>query len=421
MRVDTNRLLAYAVIGLLAVGALRFTPPLPSRSPAERLAVAPSIPAEPEWQESVDTLSRGETLSQLLEKEGLSGPEAADLLRAADGVDERRVPAGMRISYERRAADSLPSRVTFHLAIDRLVRLQRTDRGWIGAEERLPWKTDTIVVSGSISSTLSGALDAAAASLLPARARSELTWTLADIFEYKVDMSRDLQEGDSVRVLFERSQGPNGAVRVGSVLAANLVLSRQRYDAYRYQSAGGSGEYFDGEGKSLRAAFLRAPLAFRRISSVFGLRKHPILGVWRAHKGTDYSASSGTPVRSVGDGVVIYAGWRGGYGRTVEVRHRNGFVSRYGHLRGLGPGVRVGARTTIGKTVGYVGMTGLATAPHLHFEVLVNGVQRNPSVALRQKGGEPIPSRERADFDRVRTQLVAALDNGGRPVLALGN
>jgi len=157
------------------------------------------------------------------------------------------------------------------------------------------------------------------------------------------------------------------------------------------------------------ASFLRAPLAFRRISSVFGVRKHPILGMWRAHKGTDYAANAGTPVRSIADGVVIFAGRKGGYGNAIDVRHPNGFVSRYGHLRGFARGIHAGAHVGIGQTIGYVGMTGLATGPHLHFEILVHGVQRNPSSVLSRTDGVPIPASERASFDSTKDVLLAAL------------
>src|SRR5687768_17836517 len=132
------------------------------------------------------------------------------------------------------------------------------------------------------------------------------------------------------------------------------------------------------------------------------MRRHPILGTMRRHQGIDYAASSGTPVRAIGDGVVLFAGRKGGYGNVLEIRHRNGFVSRYGHLRGFAKSVRRGSRVGIAQTIGFVGMTGLATAPHLHFEVLVGGVQRNPRVALAMKGGEPLPSSERASFAQAR-------------------
>jgi murein DD-endopeptidase MepM/ murein hydrolase activator NlpD len=159
-------------------------------------------------------------------------------------------------------------------------------------------------------------------------------------------------------------------------------------------------------------------LSFRRISSVFGRRRHPILGTWRAHKGMDYAASSGTPVRSVGNGVVVFAGRTTGYGNRVDVRHPNGFVSRYGHLRGFARGVKRGARVSIAQTIGYVGMTGLATGPHLHFEVLVGGVQRNPRDALSSKSGEPLPERERPTFDRARTAYLALIEGSPSRVTA---
>src|SRR4029079_8662226 len=178
-------------------------------------------------------------------------------------------------------------------------------------------------------------------------------------------------------------------------------------EAIRFDSHAASGQYFDGTGKSLRSAFLRAPVAFRRISSIFGGRRHPLVGIRRKHKGTDYAAAMGTPVRSVGDGVVIFAGRKGGYGNVIDIRHRNGFVSRYGHLRGFAKGIHGGTRVSIGSTIGYVGMTGLATGPHLHFEILVGGVQRDPRVALRMQGGMPIASSEKGLFDRMRSRTLA--------------
>jgi murein DD-endopeptidase MepM/ murein hydrolase activator NlpD len=198
-------------------------------------------------------------------------------------------------------------------------------------------------------------------------------------------------------------------VQLGNILAARFTLSGSTMDAVRYVKPDGAAEYYDQTGRSMRASFLRAPLAFRRISSVFGVRKHPILGMWRAHKGTDYAANAGTPVRSIADGVVIFAGRKGGYGNAIDVRHPNGFVSRYGHLRGFARGIHAGAHVGIGQTIGYVGMTGLATGPHLHFEILVHGVQRNPSSVLSRTDGVPIPASERASFDSTKDVLLAAL------------
>ena len=398
------RALTYAIVAVVGFTAVATTPRLPARA---RPAGASTVPGA---RERVDTLRHGEALARVLERGGVPRENAGAVIRAAP-IDERRIPGGMPVTFRSHAhPDSAPSEIVLHLAVDRFVRLRRGVGGWSGALERLPWTVDTIVVGGPIQTTLYDAVKDGAGGALPMRARVELAWTLADIFEYRVDMSRDLQRGDTFRALVERSRTAAGATRLGRVLAASFDLSGTRHAAVRFSSARVGGAYFDETGKSMRAAFLRAPLEFRRISSVFGFRRHPILGVWKQHRGTDYAAASGTPVRSVGDGVVVRTGWAGGYGRVLEIRHHGGIVTRYAHLRGFAPGIRPGARVTIAQTVAYVGTTGLSTAPHLHFEVLVGGVQQDPRVALGRRSGLPIPAGERDRFDAARTQLLAALD-----------
>ena len=410
------RAVTYGTVLALGGIAVAFTPPMPDKQPvADVLAAGPRPPV---WRTRHDTLARGETLGALLRRAGLTGQHAARILRSATSLDERRVPAGLALTVKTRETDSLPSELEFQLAIDRILTVRRSDSGWVSTEQNLPWITDTIAATGKITSTLYDAIDAADVDV-PSGSRAELAWALADIYEYRVDMSRDLQPNDAFRVLFERRRGPQGAVRVGAILAASFTLNGSELQAVRHQTAASTrAGYYDQDGKSMRAAFLRAPLEFRRISSVFGMRKHPILGIWRRHAGTDYAASQGTPVRSVGDGVVIFVGRKGGYGNAIEVRHPNGFVSRYGHLRGFAKTTRRGARVAIGQTIGYVGMTGLATAPHLHFEVLVGGVQRNPRAALAMKGGEPLPASERDAFRRERGELIALLDRDTSTKLA---
>ena len=411
MKVRVARTALYALVALAFAGAIRFTPQLPDRQrkPAELFF---SQAAKPRATVRFDTLGRGETLQLLLRRGGLSDAEAARALKGgtAAGLDAHHVPAGMPVTITTEAADSTPFEITLHLSVDRALRLRRSGSTWIGTEERLPWSTDTIVVSGKISSNLYDAMDASAQTALPPAARRQLTWALADVYEYRVDMSRDLQVGDEFKVAAERSLGPSGAVRVGKILAAAFTLSGMVTNAIRFTSASVSGDYFDQDGKSMRASFLRAPLEFRRISSVFGVREHPLLGGMRLHKGTDYAAASGTPVRAIGDGAVVRASWAGGYGNVLEVRHPNGFVSRYGHLRAFARGIHSGSRVAIGQTIAFVGTTGLSTGPHLHFEVLVNGLQRDPRAALKHAGGDPVPANERAAFSRIRDWLVASLD-----------
>jgi murein DD-endopeptidase MepM/ murein hydrolase activator NlpD len=273
---------------------------------------------------------------------------------------------------------------------------------------------DTLAIGGVIRSSLYNALNESGVGVLPPSARHQLAWSLADIFEYKVDMSRDLHEGDKFHLLVERLQKPNGAIIVNKILGARLALSNSHspLEAIHFDTPGSTtGQFYDASGMSLRAAFLRAPLTFRRISSVFGARKHPIFGEWRNHTGTDYAAAEGTPVRAIGDGVVIFAGRKGGYGNMIDVRHRNGMVSRYGHMRGFASGIHQGSRVAMGSTIGYVGMTGWATGPHLHFEIRINGVARDPKLALQSRGGEPLPADERSLFQKMRNQTLASLND----------
>ena len=277
---------------------------------------------------------------------------------------------------------------------------------------------DTVSIVGAIHSSLYNALNESGDGILPASARHKLAWSLADIFEYKVDMSRDLSQGDKFHILVERLQKPNGAIIVNKILGARLALSNSHnpLEAIHFDPPGGGAtQYYDASGMSLRAAFLRAPVAFRRISSIFGMRKHPLFGQWRNHTGTDYAAPMGTPVRAIGDGVVVFVGRSGGYGNMIDIRHRNGMVSRYGHMRNFAPGIRPGMRVAMGSTIGFVGMTGWATGPHLHFEIRVGGVAHDPKLALQSKGGEPIPASERALFQKMRNQTLASLSEAHVP------
>lgn len=410
MKPGIVRIALYALVALAFAGALRYTPKLPDpdRKPAEVLVAQAATPT---WKLRFDTLARGETLRSVLRRGGLDDHAAALALQAATSLDPRRIPAGMPVTIRSVASDSEPSEVTLQLSIDRLLHLRRDGTSWTGSEEQLPWTTDTIVVGGTIASNLYAAMDASAKDELSRAARQQLAWSLADVYEYRVDMSRDLQVGDEFKVVAERSKSPTGAMRIGNILAATFNLSGSEIDVVRFASSFVHGDYFDQNGKSMRAAFLRAPLEFRRISSIFGAREHPILGGIRQHKGTDYAAAAGTPVRAIGDGIVTRRGWGNGYGNLLEIRHPNGFVTRYGHLSRFSSGIHVGSHVTIGQTVAFVGSTGLATGPHLHFEVLVNGVQRDPRIALKSTGGAPIPASERAAFTQFRDHLLASLES----------
>jgi murein DD-endopeptidase MepM/ murein hydrolase activator NlpD len=409
------RLITYGVSGALAALAIAFMRPLPERRP---LADVAGLAAS--WQERIDSVANGETLGKVLERGGVSGADMHQALFVATStkaLNPNRVRRGMRISFGALPTDSTPRQVNFHVDVDRVLRLVRSDSGWQARVDSIPWTTDTLVVRGEIRESLYEGLYAAEADL-PRTSRDELAWSVANIFEFRVDMSRDVQQGDAFSVLVERRKLPNGISRMGEVLAATFTNGGTTIEAIRH-IADGKAKYYDQQGKSLAANFLLAPLEFRRISSNFGGRRHPVLGIFRRHQGTDYAAGSGTPVRAIGDGMVIGAGVRGGYGNVVDVRHTNGIVTRYGHLRGFAKGVRAGTRVAMGQTIGFVGMTGLATGPHLHFEVLVNGVARNPRTTLQAKAGPPLPATQRADFDALRLRYLAMIEQQGSRVAAL--
>lgn len=413
-----SRLLVAAICAVVGAVAISLGRPFSERPALSITDAGDVVDSAPQWLTRIDTVQSGETPVQVLQRSGISSVEATRALGAAPSIDARNVRAGTTI-LTRLANDTSAAEIIFQLAIDRLVRISRTTGSdWTESEEILPWQIDTVVVGGEVRSSLVDAI-VRGAEAFPTGKRTEVAYALAQILEYRVDLSRDLQKGDSIRVLLERKTAPNGAVQRGDILAARITVAGRKVETVRFAGGATSARYLDGEGKTMRSSFLRAPLEFRRISSNFGKRKHPILGVWRAHQGIDYAANRGTPVRSVSDGTVIFAGWKGGYGRVVEVRHRNGFVTRYGHLNAFAKGIRRGASVGISSTIAYVGSTGLATAPHLHFEVLVNGVQRNPSQALKTTdGGEALASRERAAFASLKDRLIARLDSpiSGAPI-----
>jgi murein DD-endopeptidase MepM/ murein hydrolase activator NlpD len=413
------RAIAYGVVALFAVAAVLYTEPLPSRAP---VAAVLSQPVEPiiknPWRERHDTVRSGETIIKVLARGGLSEMLAREAIRAAKSLDPRRIPTNMRLTTRMLNSDTIPTEVILKVAADRILYLNRGDSGWTAREEILPWTTDTVVLAGTITSTLGDAMEDAARDLLPASARQQLVYVLAeDIFEYRVDMSRDLQVGDRFEVVAQRrrlGEGLDQITRIDSVFGATMTLSGKTTQAVLFRSAKVAGIYFDQDGKPMRSGFLRNPVSFRRISSGFGMRRHPILGTMRAHQGTDYAANAGTPIRAIGDGTVIRAGWHNGYGNVVDIRHANGYVSRYAHMKGFASGVHGGARVTREQTIGYVGSTGLSTAPHLHFEVLVKGQHRNPRVVLANVSADPIPASERLAFAEVRTRTLALLDTPAR-------
>jgi murein DD-endopeptidase MepM/ murein hydrolase activator NlpD len=237
------------------------------------------------------------------------------------------------------------------------------------------------------------------------------------IFETRIDFSNDLNPGDKYQILYERTVRPDNSARRSRLLAVRFMISGHLYDAYLFRHEGQEG-WYDGKGRSMRRGFLRAPLEFRRISSGFSRgRFHPILHIMRAHVGIDFAAAPGTPVRAVADGVVRTAGRSGGYGNLVELAHGQGYSTRYGHLRGFAKGIHEGVRVRQGQVIAYVGMTGLATGPHLHYEFRVNGRPINPAT-IKSIQGEPVESGPESRFREVVDARVAAIMRAGGERLA---
>lgn len=408
------RVALFGVAALIAWFALRRTAPFAPR-PAELFEVPRAALS---WTHP-DTLERGETFEKLMQRGGVDGANTRAILAAAPMLDPRRLRAGMAVDFISDSAGAPTREIVFKLAIDSLLRVARADDGtWTATQQMLPWTTDTVVMHGAVpeGGALRSALASGADAMFPGAAREQLFSLVARVYEYRVDMSHDLRAGDSVSALVERARGPEASTRVSKVLASRLFVGGKPIDAFYFpvDSIGAKprSKYYDATGKSLATAFLRAPIEFSRISSQFGQRFHPILKINRMHEGTDYAAASGTPVRAIADGTVIRAVYNpGGYGNMVEIRHINGIVTRYGHLRAFGRGIRSGTRVSQGQTIGYVGMTGLATAPHLHFEVLVAGRQTNPVRALRSADGTPLPQRDKPLFDQARALLAGLLSH----------
>jgi len=389
--------------------------------PWHRLQEATPIVVSHAFTESQDTLREGETLSDLFARNGLGDPAINALTDSAD-LDPRRLRPGVVFFFRQDLTDSAPSQVEFRSGAESRISLDKNGEGWDVATHPISWRSETVRLDGDIDASLYVALDERVPDqVLDAGERVKLAWDLADTYMWQVDFTRDIRPGDHFQVLMERLVSEEGEVRFGRILAAELKISGKDLPAFRFKDAEGRESFYDAAGLSLKRAFLRAPVQFRRISSGFSSgRMHPILNRIRAHQGTDYAASPGTPVMAAGNGTVVRAGWSGGYGNLIELRHANGITTRYGHLRGFASGVRAGARVSQGQVIGYVGSTGLATGPHLHYEFRVNGLAKDPR-RIDLGNGEPVRSAERPAFEQVRAALAALLYRGTPDQVATGD
>jgi murein DD-endopeptidase MepM/ murein hydrolase activator NlpD len=228
------------------------------------------------------------------------------------------------------------------------------------------------------------------------------------VFKYDIDFIKDLKKGDRFTVVYDDIYRNGKYSGGGNIIAAEFVNDGHRYTAYRFKEPDGSVAYFSQDGRPLRKGLLRTPVAFTRISSSFGMRHHPILGYNRLHKGVDYAAPTGTPIHAAGDGVITFRGRSHGYGNLITIRNTSKYTTAYGHMSRFASGLHVGSRVTQGDVIGYVGQTGMATGPHLHYEVRVNGQPENPLTVTMPKP-EPLSTKLMADFRAQTAPMVARI------------
>ena len=375
--------------------------------------VAPVFAAAPERVE-LRSLKQDETLGELLEGVLDANDRYSLVLALPRRADPRRLRPGAEVAFRwLTAAPSELRAIDITVDADLTVRMTPSPSGWTSSLMTTPVVMDTVWASGEIESSLWAAVVGSdGLEGVDSRDQYEFFLDLSDIFQWQVDFVRDIWPGDFYRFSYERAVRPDGTMRVGHVLSAELVNRGRAYRAVWFDPNGdGAGTYYDENGKSVRLAFLRSPIALRyRISSRFSnSRFHPVLQTWRAHRGVDYAASRGTPVQVTGNGVVIERARQTTYGNTIVIRHSNGWTTRYAHMNRFAPGISVGSRVAQGDPIGYVGMTGLATGPHLHYEMRHNGTHKDP-LDLVLPPGDPVPTEQQEVWETQSRARLGLLD-----------
>lgn len=374
---------------------------LPSLTPPP-LAVAP-IP-----QPLGDTLEfvvrRNDTLDRIFRQLKLNLNDLANI-RDVPGVraqlDQLRPGDTIKLTHDEGLIYALSRRISE----TEILSVVRNDAGFAAEVIATPLEIRTIRTHGIIDSSLFVAARAAGVS-------ADLIMRLAnDIFGWKIDFALEIQPGDSFNIVYEQKYREGQYIGDGRILAADFMNEGALHRAVYFESSDGKiADYFGPDGRSMRRQFLRAPLDFTRISSNFNpSRRHPILNTIRAHKGVDYAAPTGTVIKAAGEGRVAFVGTKGGYGRAVILEHGAGISTLYGHMSRFGKGLRNGQRVKQGDTIGYVGSSGAATGPHLHYEYRLNGVHKNPRT-VPLPDAKPIPEQYLAEFQSRSGTLLADLD-----------
>lgn len=373
----------------------------------EQLAAPTSQPVEADSAAHTRELriQRGDTVSALLARMNIRDGEAEAFLRGSREAAAlfRQLAPGKTLTAKVTAAGDLQSLIfPLNGGKDSALLIQRTPLGFDARVQDLQFESHVSLQTAVIRHSLFGAADDAG---IPDGVAVQLT----DIFGGDIDFHRDLRKGDRFAVIYETVSHLGKPVRTERILAAEFINDGKTYRAFWYQPKDGTGGYYTEDGRSMKKAFLRSPLEFSRISSGFSnARYHPVLREMRAHRGIDYAAPTGTRVKAAGDGIVDFVGVQGGYGNLVVLRHAGDITTVYGHLSGFAAGVKKGARVAQGEIIGFVGATGIATGPHLHYEFRVAGIHRNPlTVAL--PSASPLPAAQIAAFRGHTEDLMSRI------------
>lgn len=363
------------------------------------------------WQDL--TVKSGDSLSTLFDKAKITPDQLIELMQL--GKDTRaltRLHPGDVIQVETNSNGQLLA-LNYELDSMRYLQVTRNDDGLKAETLRYNIETRQTHATATIDSSLFQASQEAGLS-------QNLTMELANIFGWDIDFVLDIRKGDHFTVIYEEIFKDGEKIKDGNIIAAEFVNQGKSHRALRYTNpTTGAAGYYSPDGLSLRKAFLRSPVKFSRISSKFTRKRHhPILNKIRSHKGVDYAARRGTPVRSSGDGKIIFRGRKGGYGNVVIVKHGSRYSTLYAHLSKFNRKARIGSKVKQGQTIGYVGSTGLASGPHLHYEFRVNGVHRNP-LTVKFPSTQPIPKRHRDNFELTTFGYITQLDVLSRNYLAL--
>jgi murein DD-endopeptidase MepM/ murein hydrolase activator NlpD len=358
----------------------------------------PAKPAGPEWVKH--TIARGEVLGKILPEHGL--PTTTVLEVAREHYDLTRIRAGRELRFRYAVGAEVAEAVSYKLDADRTLMVENVSGMWTARVDQIEYERRATIREFTVERTLWGA--ATAAGLRPADIAS-----LAEVYRFDIDFNTEVRAGATARMIVDELLLDDEVQRLGAPLAVRLTNKGEEYVAIRYTSKDGRSRYYDASGKSRKRPFLRSPLRFSRVTSGFNKnRYHPVLKTRRPHNGVDFGAPTGTPIHAVGDGVVTWSGPNGGHGRFVKLDHEGPYETSYSHLSRVS--VRKGQRVRQGDTIGYVGSTGLATGPHLHYQFWVNGKYVNPLTVPLPKGGESVPDAERSAFEAHRDALLIQLD-----------